>query len=246
MYRTTRILCAKKFFFNTFDVYYFSALLSVQSIAKCQVAPPGDVGEIESLQREVSEFEERTRTFINTTESRLLALPVDGNMDDSSGLFIPVDGSTVGVEGSSLAGGNNPLINFAKGKVSTLECDNHEKRIVSKVSSYTTYEKSVGASMAQPSEKNVGASIAPPGEKSVHASLAPPGDCQEKSLPLNETVLRVVSTNDKAEYDVNTLNAVKTQMREMNCDVIDLTKITFLETECNRILEKFGLSDLLV
>ncbi|KAI0224692.1 hypothetical protein LSAT2_024326, partial [Lamellibrachia satsuma] len=140
-----------------------SALLSVQSIAKCQVAPPGDV-EIESLLREVSEFEERTRTYINTTESRLPALPVDGNMEDSSGLFTPVDGSTVGVEGSSLAGGDNPLINFAKGKVSTLECDINKKRVVSKVNLYATYEKSVGASMAQPSEK------------SVHASLAPPGD----------------------------------------------------------------------
>lgn len=198
------------------------------------MAPPGDVVEIESLLRDVSEFEERTRTYINTTESRLPALPVDGNMEDSSGLFTPVDGSTVGVEGSSLAGGDNPLINFAKGKVSTLECDINKKRVVSKVNLYTTYEKSVGTSMAQPSEK------------SVHASLAPPGDCQDKSLPLNETVQRVVSTNDKADYDVNTLNAVKTQMREMNCDVMDLTKITFLETECNRILEKFGLIDLLV
>ena len=178
-------------------VCHCSALLSIHGSSKSEVAPPGELSEIESLLQDVTEFEDRTRTAIKAMESTLPAIPTDENLEQSIESFSKVDESTVGDEGAFSGCGKN---------VSTL--------VVSKDGKV--------------------------------ASVVPPCDHLEGSPSaaiVNETELGVISTNDDSKCDVSSFQSVKIQMKLTNREMINITKIMFLEKESRRIAEKFGLSE---
>lgn len=206
--------CTNKYFNICF--HCCSALLTYQGSGKARVLPPGDLCEVESLQREVTEFEERTRTFIKT-KSRLPALPTDENMEESSKVFPSLDKSTAGNGGSTSVSSTTPFVALAEAKMSSLVYENSGKGVVSNVDSG---EKMIGISAASLSDK----------QGSSSAGI------------LNE-IDKNITTNGKTKYDLNT---VKIQMKQINSDSIDMTKLVFLETKCNRVLEKFDLNALYV
>ena len=178
--------------------------------------PPGDLCEVESLQREVAEFEERTRTFIKT-KSRLPALPTDGNMEESSKLFPSLDKSTAGNGGSTSVSGTTPSVALTETKMSSLVYENTGKGVVSNIDSC---------------DKMIGISAVPLSDKQGSSSAG----------ILNEVDKNII-TNGKTKYDFNT---VKIQMKQINSDSIDMTKLTFLEKKCNGVLEKFDMNALCV
>ena len=194
-----------------------SALLTYQGAGKARVLPPGDLCEVESLQREVTEFEERTRTFIKT-KLRLPALPTNESMEESSKVFPSLDKSTAGIGGSTSVSSTIPFVALTEANISSLVYENSGKGVVSNVDS---------------------------GEKMIGISAAPLSDKQGSSVAgiLNEVDKNIITTNGKTKYDLNT---VKIQMKQINSDTIDMTRLIFLEQKCNRVLDKFDLNTLYV
>ena len=83
-------------------------------------------------------------------------------------------------------------------------------------------------------------------ENGAEASVAPSCDRLDgsPSVPIvHETELGVISMNDDSKCDVSSFQSVKIQMKQTNRELINVTKIMFLEKECRRIAEKFGLSE---